>query len=115
MKMRSPLVLAMLLVWAVAPVLRCAIPAESMTPEERACCQAMGNDCGAMGNHSCCRKTSPASQAALFVASASAPQFLAEGVPASLSVEISASTSPRSEFIAASPPLSVARFSILRI
>src|SRR5579884_141561 len=116
MKIRSALVLAMLVVWTVAPVLRCAIPAESMTPEERVCCRAMGNDCGAMQDHSCCKKTSPASQAALLVSSARPPQFLAQGVFDSISLGISATVCGRNEFLAASPPpLSLIHSSVLRI
>jgi hypothetical protein len=115
MKIRSTLVLAMLVAWTAAPVLRCMIPSASMTQEERACCQAMGNNCGDMENHSCCKKTSPASQAALLVASASAPQFVAQAVPASQSVGISVPMLIRNEFIATSPPLSARQSSVLRI
>ena len=50
----------LLLVSFVAPAMACMAPAVEMTPEERACCRMMKNDCGQMempASHSCCNKT----------------------------------------------------------
>ena len=50
----------LLLVVFVAPAMACMAPNAEMTPEERACCRMMKNDCGQMempASHDCCKKT----------------------------------------------------------
>jgi hypothetical protein len=53
-------VLVLLLVSCVAPVMACMIPDVQMSTEERACCRAMGRQCGQAempASHGCCHKT----------------------------------------------------------
>jgi hypothetical protein len=56
-------VLVLLLVSYLAPAMACMVPDAQMNTEERACCQAMKNQCGQMempASHGCCQKA-PAS------------------------------------------------------
>lgn len=55
-------VLALMLVSCLTPAMACLVPGRQMTVEERACCRAMGSQCGAPGmpaSHSCCQGTLP--------------------------------------------------------
>ena len=82
---RSTLVVVLLFLWMIAPAVRCLLPGEVLTPEERACCRAMGGQCGESGalDHPCCKKALTA-QAALPSAQASAVAI----VPIALSIPI---------------------------
>jgi hypothetical protein len=54
--------LVLLLVSCVAPAMACMIPNAEMSPQERACCRAMKNQCGQMemsASQNCCQKTAP--------------------------------------------------------
>jgi len=56
-------VLVLLLASCFTPVMACMVPDVQMNAEERACCQAMKDQCGQMemsALHGCCQKT-PAS------------------------------------------------------
>jgi hypothetical protein len=55
-------VLVLLLVTCLTPAMACMVPDAQMTPQERACCHAMINQCGQMempASHGCCQKTPP--------------------------------------------------------
>jgi hypothetical protein len=55
-------VLLLLLVSCLAPAMACMLPDAQMSNQERACCQAMKNQCGQMempASHGCCQKTLP--------------------------------------------------------
>src|SRR5262249_9587843 len=80
--------LVVLLVWAVVPMMACAIPGVEMTASEHACCQQMKMSCGDAGmpsSHGCCHKDVQADHTAAFHAKvtfvqpdlASASQFFA--------------------------------------
>jgi hypothetical protein len=57
-KGRFSLIAGVLLLSTAMPALRCLIPTESITAEERACCKHMAGDCGQTpANHECCKKT----------------------------------------------------------
>jgi hypothetical protein len=51
--------LLLLLVSCLVPAMACAFPDAHMTPQERACCRMMKNDCGQAkmpASHGCCHK-----------------------------------------------------------
>lgn len=53
-------VLLLLLMSCLAPAMACMVPDAQMSTQERACCQAMKNQCGQMempASHGCCQKT----------------------------------------------------------
>jgi hypothetical protein len=55
-------VLFLLLVSCLAPAMACMVPNAQMSNQERACCQAMKNQCGQMempASQGCCQKTPP--------------------------------------------------------
>ncbi len=55
-------VLLLLLVSCLAPAMACMVPNAQMSTQERACCQAMKNQCGQMempASRGCCQKTPP--------------------------------------------------------
>jgi hypothetical protein len=55
-------VLLLLLVSYLAPAMACMLSNAQMSNQERACCQAMKNQCGQMempASHGCCQKTLP--------------------------------------------------------
>jgi hypothetical protein len=55
-------VLVLLLVTCLTPAMACMIPNAQMSPQERACCHTMKNQCGQMEmppSHGCCQKTPP--------------------------------------------------------
>ena len=52
-------VLVLLLATGLSPAMACMVPGAQMTPEERACCRMMQNQCGQMempASHGCCQK-----------------------------------------------------------
>jgi len=56
---RQFLTVALLLVSYLTPAMACMVSSVQMTAEERACCQAMQNNCEQMGmttSHGCCQK-----------------------------------------------------------
>jgi len=65
-KGRSTLIAAVLLFWTVMPALRCLVPTEVLSAEERACCKRMVGECGRMpSNHDCCKKITASPQTAV--------------------------------------------------
>uniref|UniRef100_E6PXV9 Uncharacterized protein n=1 Tax=mine drainage metagenome TaxID=410659 RepID=E6PXV9_9ZZZZ len=55
-------VVVLLLVSYLAPAMACIVPGAEMSPQERACCRMMRNQCGQMGmpaSHGCCHKAPP--------------------------------------------------------
>jgi len=62
----------LLVVWMAAPALRCLVPDQVLTPEERACCKAMAGHCGESSGseHPCCKRTKSKAQPAAARASA---------------------------------------------
>ncbi|HEY2472490.1 MAG TPA: hypothetical protein VGI45_32195 [Terracidiphilus sp.] len=52
-------VLVLMLATGLSPAMACMVPGAQMTPEERACCRMMQNQCGQMempASHGCCQK-----------------------------------------------------------
>src|SRR5215469_3797135 len=70
-KSRPILASVLLVVWMAAPALRCLVPDQVLTPEERACCKAMAGHCGESSGseHPCCKRTMSKAQPALATAS----------------------------------------------
>ena len=63
---RSSVIVAVLLLWTVMPALRCLVPSEVLSEEERACCKRMVGECGQMpSNHDCCKKITASPQTAV--------------------------------------------------
>lgn len=55
-------VLVLLLATCLTPAVACMLPGAQMTPEERACCRLMHDQCGQMempASQGCCQKTPP--------------------------------------------------------
>jgi hypothetical protein len=116
-KARSTFVVLLLFMWTAAPALRCAIPSESLTPDEQACCKEMGGHCGDMENHSCCKKVESGLQPGIAATPTSAPHFIAI---ATLPVETLSLTAHHSLFnggvtVSASPPPPTVQRIVLRI
>src|ERR1700744_2803824 len=61
-RLRHITVLTLLLLLSMAPAMACRIPGATMTAQERACCQRMGDKCGQTdmaASHSCCKGAVP--------------------------------------------------------
>jgi hypothetical protein len=57
--------IALLLISCIAPVMACMRADAQMSPQERACCRVMKNQCGAMqmpASHSCCQPSLESNQ-----------------------------------------------------
>src|SRR5579872_1723560 len=53
----SALFISVLLLCTTVPSLRCLIPTERLTAQERACCKRMAGECGKIpATHDCCKK-----------------------------------------------------------
>jgi hypothetical protein len=117
MKARSVVVVAVLLMWTAVPALHCLSSSHILTPQERACCQAMGNNCGEMQmeTHSCCKKAGQASQAAVLVSSAFSFDFAPCAVATAYSFADPVLEPIRDVSATSSPPPSVTQSSVLRI
>ena len=75
--------LVLVLASCLSPAMACMIPDAPMTPEERACCRMMGNQCGEMempASRGCCQKTSPNAYENALDTKAVASQVLASPV-----------------------------------
>lgn len=59
-RLRQIGLLSLLVIFCIGPVMACMRADAQMSPEERACCRMMNNQCGEMGmpaSHHCCQKT----------------------------------------------------------
>lgn len=111
-----------LLVSLLSPVITCVMPGPRMNAQERACCRAMGPECGQPGmsmTHSCCRGSLPGlhsrveeTQTVAFTLLPFAVMYPSTCVPASRDSSADARVTSADTSPSGSPPTSV---SILRI
>lgn len=118
-------VVALAMLFAVLPVMACAVRSAAMTPAERACCKKMAQQCGGADmakSHPCCKPTAtPADFQAVKTASFHADHFglvllhafslAAQGDISGLSGQDACSVSVTHS----PPPLAVTTTTILRI
>src|SRR5579872_7211223 len=115
-KVRSTLVLLLLCSWTAVPTLRCLIPTEPLSPEEQACCKAMGGQCGEMGSHPCCKKVQSGTQPAIATAKTSIVHLAVMSVVRAPTTErLSSTTAVYAVAEPDPPPLPGVTTTILRI